>query len=197
MRKVVKAGCLISLFLMIGCAHIPFFGKSAQSTKGTIESGETEPPVEVNSFVEKGQIIDATRLKQGKNIVVIPFKAGVGVSANESLERITLMVVKGVADTFADDPEASFNFLTAENSMEADFVVQGHVTSRKGPSRVKRWVLLKGHKTLSVDGKMTDTETGEAVAVFNDQVTSTTESYEDLGYRIGKNVGLFILSGVD
>jgi len=197
MRKVLKAGCFISLFLMIGCAHIPFFGKSSQPAKETIKSSRLEQPLELSGFVEKGRIVDAGRLQQGKNVAVIPFKAGVDVEANEELERVTLMVVKGNADTFADDQGGLFNILTAENSNEADFVIQGHVTNLKGPSRVSRWVLLKGHKMLSVDGKMIDAGTGEAIAVFTDQVTSKTESYKDLGYRIGKNIGLFILSGTN
>ena len=197
MKKVAKAGCLISVFLMIGCAHIPFIGTSSQSAKETMKSGRLEPPLELNGFVVKGQIVDAGRLRQGKNIAVIPFKAGVGVEANEDLERIALMIVKGITDVFADDQGTSFNILTAENSKEADFVIQGHVTNVKGPSRVSRWVLRKGQKTLSVDGKMIDAQTGKAIAVFTDQVTSKTENYRDLGYRIGKDIGLYTLSGAD
>ncbi|MCK5178887.1 MAG: hypothetical protein KAR32_05095 [Candidatus Omnitrophica bacterium] len=195
MRKVVKAGCFIALFLMIGCAHIPFLGKSSQPADDAVESSVPEQSVELNDFVKKGQIVDAESLKQGKNIAVIPFKAGVGVEANEELDRIALMIVKGIADTFADAEGNLFNILTAENLEGADFIVQGHVTSVKGPSKVSRWVLLKGHKRLGIDGKMVDAQTGEAIAVFADQATSETENYKDLGYRIGKNIGLFILSG--
>ncbi|MCK4882681.1 MAG: hypothetical protein KAS92_06635 [Candidatus Omnitrophica bacterium] len=197
MKKGVKAGCLISLLLMIGCAHIPFLGKSSQPAVDAVESIVPEQPVESNRFVEKGRIVDASRLRQGKNVAVIPFKAGVGVEANEELERITLMIVKGIADTFADDQRGLFTIVTAENLEAADFAIQGHVTGLKGPSKVKRWVLLKGHKMLGVDGKMIDAKTGETVAVFTDQVTSQAENYKDLGHQIGKNIGLFVLSGTE
>ena len=197
MKRAAKAGCLVLLFLTIGCSHIAFLGKSPRPSKNTIGPSKLKQPLESNNFVEKGQIIDVPRLQQGTNIAIIPFKAGVGVEANEELDKIALMIVKGVADVFADDQESRFNILTAENSQEADFIIQGHITGVKGPSRVSRWILFKGQKTLDVDGKMVDAQTGETIAVFADKTETKEADYKELGYRIGKNIGLFIVSGVE
>ncbi len=194
MKKTIQLGCAISLFLLLGCTHIPFMGKAPQSD---VNEG---PILESNKFVEQGKIIDAQALKTGKNIAVVPFTASVGVEANEALDKVALMIVKGISDTFADEQgqmQDRFTVLTAENLESADFIVQGHISSVQSPSKVDRWVLLKGQKSLGADGKMINAKTGETVLIFADAQKTVTkaEDYNQLGYRIGKNIGLFILSG--
>jgi len=202
MEKAVKAVLFVSLFLMVGCAHIPFIGKASQPsetvTKPQLKEQQT---IESNDFVEKGQIVDASRLQQGHNLAIIPFKAGVDVEAGEELDRAALMVVKGISDAFADDhsgKHAHFKVLTAEDSQAADLIVQGHITDMIKPSKVGRWVLLKKGKKLGVEGKMIDAQTGEAVVIFSDHAKTSIrkEDHAPLGYRIGQNIGRLILSGI-
>lgn len=183
--------------LSAGCAHIPFFGKSSHPTESAIESDQESFPVAAEIYVEKGKIINAQRLRQGANVVVIPFKAGVNVAADDRLERVALMIVKGMADVFDGGSEKRFQILTAEKVSDADLVVQGHVTNIQGPSKVRRWIMLKGFKVLRVEGEVVDKQTGETVAVFTDEVKTKTENYKDLGYQIGGNIGSFILSGAE
>ena len=197
MRKMAKMGWFLSFFMIMGCSQAPFLRKSTRLDSDIVENKTLEQPSELNRFVEKGQIIDAQRLKQGKLVAFIPFKAGVNVAANENLDRIALMIVKGSADVFNEDQNNRYKVLTAENSGQADMIVQGHVTAVKGPSKVSRWIMLKGHKMLSVEGEVIDAQNGNTIAVFSDQMTSEDKDYKELGYQIGKNISSFMLFGAE
>ncbi len=183
MRKIVLLECIIVSLLIIGCSHIPFVGKIQQSSESTAQSnGSEERQLEPNKFVEKGRIINTEALQKGKNIAIIPFTAGVSVEASNGLDKVALMIIKGISDAFADDHSGKhdhFNILTAENSEAADLIVQGHINSLKSPSKVKKWVLISGQKMLGVDGKIVDARTGESVLIFED--TQETSVKEEIG----------------
>lgn len=204
MKRNSDTAFFVLLLLVAGCANIniPFVGKSSEQSKAVNKTDLPEKPsLEPSAFVEDGRIINAQRLQQGQNIVIIPFKAGVGVEATEELDKAALMLVKGISDAFGNDPRGEqnkFNILTAESVKEAEFIIQGHITDQRGSPKIKKWVLLKGTKTLGVEGKMTDAQTGETIAIFSDHAKTSMrkEDYKQLGYRIGKNIGQFILSGI-
>lgn len=201
MEKAVNAGFLVSLFLVIGCAHVPFAGKSSQPPTAAVKNGVHEGrPFESSGFVEKGRIVDGQRLQSGRNVVVIPFKAGVGVEATEALDKIALMIVKGISDAFASEGGGHhLQLLTVEDSQKADMIIQGHVTAMEHPSKIGRWILFKDTKKLGVEGKMTDAQTGEVILSFSDHAVSGAqrEDHTQLGYRIGKNIGRFISAGME
>ena len=144
MRKAANAGLVLSLFFILGCAHIPFIGKSALSeTEKKFDSPE-KPALESSQFVEKGRIVDVQRLQRKQSIAIVPFKAGVGVVASEESDKIALTIVKGISDAFAYDRSGKhkhFNILTAESSQKADLLIQGYITDMKSSSKISRWVL--------------------------------------------------------
>lgn len=185
---------LLSTF---GCSHvnIPFLSKSSDQTS------KAQPAPVLTEFVDEGLIVNAQKLKQGRNIAIIPFTAGVGAVSTDDLDRAALMIVKGVSDAFADDKtgkHAHFNLLTVENSKDADLVVKGHIIAMSEPSKFKKWTPLSNKRKLSVEGKITDIQSGETVVIFTDheQAKAKDDGFKQLGYDIGKNIGRFILSGI-
>ena len=200
-KKFIILLSFVLVLSIMGCGHlnIPFLGKES---KGEEVPGRTKTALISTDFVEKGRIVNAEKLKQGKNIAIIPFTAGQWAESTDELDRVALMIIKGVADAFADDKtgnHAHFNILTAENSDEADLIVKGHITIMGKPSRLKRWTSLSNKINLSVEGKIIDIQSGEAVVIFTDhtQAGAGEDDYKQLGYDIGKNIGRFILSGIN
>lgn len=191
-------------FLLNGCANlqIPFFGKKSQQSKSVEQSTPREQEaLKSSEYVDEGRIVNAQRLKDGRNLAIVPFTAGVDVESTAELDKVALMIVKGVSDAFAEDhtgKHAHFNILTAENSSSANLIAKGHIMKMAQSSKTRQWVLLKRKKTLKVSGKIVDVKTGEAVLIFTDYVESKekSEEFKELGYRIGKNIGRFILSGI-
>jgi len=199
MKIFVKSLCFVFLLSIIGCGHlnIPFFGKTSDQSKAERQA----PVIQSIEFVDKGRIVNADKLKQGRNIAIIPFTAGEGAESTDELDRVALMIIKGVVDALADDKtgkHAHFKILMAENSKDADLIVNGHITAMGGPSKLKQWMPLSGKNKLSVEGKITDIQSGEAVVIFTDSVLTKTgdDDYKQLGYDLGKNIGRFILSGI-
>jgi len=199
MKRSIKLLCFVLLLSTAGCGHInvPFLGKTSGQLK---ESTSKATPV-LTEFVDEGRIVNAQKLKQGKNIAIIPFTAGVGAVSTDDLDRTALMIVKGVSDAFADDKtgkHAHFNLLTAENAKDADLVVKGHIVVMSEPSKFKKWTPLSNKRKLSVEGKITDIQSGETIVIFTDheQAKAKDDGFKQLGYDIGKNIGRFILSGI-
>lgn len=160
-----------------------------------------EPVLEANTFVDKGRILQARRLKEGKRVMVIPFTAGVDIEANEELDKISLMIVKGVADAFNQDQkefENHFTVLTNESPQQPDFLIQGHIIKKKDSSHITKWTMLGQREILGVKGRLVDARTLEPILVFEDQAAAKSggDSYNSLGHDIGKSIGQFILSGL-
>jgi len=199
MKNFVKPLCCVFLFSIVGCGHVnvPFLGKLSDKPK----ESQKQPEATASTFIDKGSIINAQKLQQGRKIVIIPFTAGEGAESTDELDRVALMIIKGVSDAFNNDKTGKhthFTILTAENSKEADLRIKGHITEMGKPSKLKRLVLLSGKRKLGIEGKITDIQTGETIVIFNDHAQSQTEDddYKQLGYNIGKNIGQFILSGI-
>lgn len=200
-KKFVKILSFVFVLSFVGCGHlnIPFIGNQINDEE---VSGRAETALISTDFVDEGRIVNAEKLKQGRNIAIIPFTAGQSAESTDELDRVALMIIKGVADAFADDKtgkHAHFNILTAERSSEADLMVKGHITTMGKSSRLKRWLLLSNKIKLSVEGKITDIQSGETIVIFTDHTRAGAgeDDYKQLGYDIGKNIGRFILSGIN
>ena len=187
MNKFVKFHLLLSLVAFMGCSILSF--------------GKTTVSVSPIPFVDDGYIVNRKLLQKETNIAIIPFKASVKVEANEALDKVALRIVGGIFNAFkeSDGKQGHFHVLTADDNKDPDLIIQGHITGMDGPSKVGRWALLKKKKMLSVEGKVVDAQTGERVVVFSDSQETRDKQidYKQLGYRIGENIGRFILSGVE
>ena len=130
--------------------------------------------------------------------MIVPFTAGEGVEETDQLDKVSLMLVKGVYDTF-QDASSHLKMLEADKIDDADFIIQGHIVSISKPSKVNKLMLSNGKKQLQVQGKMTDAKTGETVVLFDDhqETSQKDEDCKHLGYVIGENISHFILSGLE
>ena len=93
MRRILQVGFLIFSFCTAGCAHIPFFGKTTPPDGVTTASEQENPPIVKETYVQSGKIVDVGSLKLGSKFVVVPFKAGVDVAADERLTASALGAV--------------------------------------------------------------------------------------------------------
>ncbi len=143
---------------------------------------------------ESNKIIDAARLKQGGTIFIVPFKAGPNVAATPQLDRIALMIVKGMAEQI-NQSQSPFRVLSAENKDYADFIIQGHITKLTEPQGLKKWPLGKKEKILAAMGYMIEQKTRKKILIFSQQKRSLSkgQGYEDLGLGIGSDLAESIL----
>lgn len=188
MKNIFQKTLILLLCFCAGCAWIQGKEKSAGIPVADREALPTD-------FVAQGKVVNSQALGQGGRLLIVPFKAGAGVEANEELSRAALMIVKGVADVL-QEKDSSFEILSGGNASTADFILQGHVIRQKTPSRLGRWILRDRKIRMEVEGRLFNARSRETVLLFThlrEGVTAGGDAKE-LGYAIGEDLGRFILS---
>ncbi len=190
MKKINYPIFFILVCLLTGCSWIHSKKKDISNRDESIwkEMGSAQ-------FVETGKIVNPQRIANGGNLLIIPFRAGPDVEANDNLDKITLMIIKGVSDIIEEN-DANLKVLVAQNAQDAEFIIDGHITHVDASTKMNKLILRKNNITLSVKGQMVDRNTGELIAVFTDTLVSNKkeENHRQLGYAIGRNIGRFLLS---
>ncbi len=150
---------------------------------------------EKTGIVEQGsKVVDPLRLRKGGNLVIIPFRAGVGIEANAELNKISLHMVKGVFD-FLEERNSSFYLLSAGNARQADLIMEGHITEIQNKSKLRQWTLRDNKSVLSIEGRLIDQKTGKDVVIFfeTQKEQGQKQTYEDLGYHLGRKIGAILI----
>ncbi|MBU0468550.1 MAG: hypothetical protein KKD07_04935 [Candidatus Omnitrophica bacterium] len=181
---MIKSFCkilpLILVVAIAGCSYV-----------GTRKNIVSEP----TKFVKTGSIIDVDRIKYGGKLLIIPFKAGENVELNDQIDKVSLRIVKGIAEALLEG-NSKFQILLDHNADEADIVIKGFITGFKTVPKWKNWFPGKKNISLSVEGKMIDVKTQSTICVFQDrsETSKKEEDHKHLGLTIGQNIGQFILS---
>ena len=149
-------------------------------------------------MVKTGKLLDVETLRRGGKIFIVPFKAGVNVTSDDELDKIALMMVKGIAEALMEKG-ATFDILGPDRALEADLIVTGYVTDLGRPSRFSRWMFKKPRVSLQVEGRIIQAASQKNVAVFTDEARADLreKDHQQLGYAIGEDIGRFVVSGLE
>ena len=166
---------------------------------GIHKSRETLPE-SANPYISKSsKIVDKALLKKGGKVAIIPFVAGPNVEANDELDKISLMIVKGLAEELG--VSGVFEIVTGEAAKEADFILDGRITSiGKTPSWEKvATASLKNNVKLAVQGRIVTVTSKDLVLVFSDDRSGrqNQQTHQQLGLSLGQDIGKFILRGIE
>ena len=181
---------LLIIFSLICSGGCSWFGPHESSDLSS-------QPVELY-LPNSSKIIDKDLLKKGGKIAIIPFVAGPGVEADDQLDKISLMLVKGIAEEL--QASGPFEIVTGDAANEADFILEGRVTSVAQTAKWEKWatVTLQNNVVLGVKGRITDVKSKEVLAVFSNDRTSrrARQNHQELGLMLGHDIGKFILTGI-
>lgn len=175
MNRFYCAKFFLILFLLSGCAWLqPSRGISQEDTV-------------------TGQIVDVERLRKGGKLLVVPFQAGANVAANEQLDKVVLMMVKGIVNELQGS-DIPIQILDTDDAKQADLVISGHVTGFVKPSKWKKVPLRPGINKVNIEGRLTDAATGITILVFKHSRQGSTRQMDhaQLGYDLGKDIGRYI-----
>jgi hypothetical protein len=153
-------------------------------------------PSKAKSSLEDSRILDKEKFNKGGRLLVVPFTPGVNVAANEELDRVSLMIVRGIADSLNDN--AHFIVLNSGNADTADLILEGRIVAMTKPGQIKKLVSKK-KKYIAIEGKLIDAKSGDIVCYFTDREESQSrkQPFADLGSSIGQDIGKFLDSSVD
>lgn len=143
------------------------------------------------------KIVDAERLRQGGKLLIIPFSANAQVEATTQSEQISLMIVKGIAETLKKSG-GPFEILSADNASAAQLLLQGHIEEKSEKSQVKEWIHFENVLKLAVSLEIRETASQRrlAVMVYSLSEPSPKKDFLSLGYRLGKQIGQRLLTEI-
>lgn len=185
----------IAIFLLCFCAGCAWL-KGGEKSAGGLNAAV--PETLSSGLISEGKVVNASALARGGRLLVVPFTAGAGVEANEELDRATLMIIKGMADTLGEN-DPSFEVLSGEDASMADFILRGHVIRYRKPSILRRWVMRDRRARLEVEGRLLNARSKETILLFAHarERAEGAGADKDLGYAIGEDLGRFLLSAGD
>ncbi|MFT5169546.1 MAG: hypothetical protein ACI9F2_001023 [Lysobacterales bacterium] len=146
--------------------------------------------------VVKGKALHKEILSADGNLLIVPFRAGDGVAADDALDDVAIRIARGIDDVLVSENEyGSYNIIFSEEKYTADYVINGYITKIKEKLSLKKIVLLGDDVVLGVKGQMSDQKSGMILLTFEDElifdkgILSATE----LGDIMGQNIARFIL----
>ena len=154
--------------------------------------------IQDHGFTDTNKIIDRSRIKTGGKILIIPFKAGAGVEENSELEKISMLMVKGIAEELSLG-KTPFQILNSEDYNDAEMIIQGHVVRLDQTRGVKQYLPGKKEIILKVSGEVIDRKSKDRLMVFSQQRIGKepSEDFKSLGGVIGHDIGRFIMTAVE
>lgn len=166
------------LWLLSGCAWLGSAANNSVEMEGKITA----------------QLVDPQSFPKGGKLLVLAFQAGPNIVADERLDKVALMMIKGLADEIKDK-QTQFQIVGAQEAREADYIISGQIIRMVTPPKWRRWMLRPSVNKLSVEGRMTQSASGATIFVFTHsrKITAGRQDYAQLGYEIGKDIGRFLL----
>lgn len=151
-------------------------------------------PATVVDFTDK-KLVNKAVLSAGGKLLVLPFRAGEGVPSNEELDKVSLVVIRGIVDSFnASKGHSKLEIIFSDDRNEADFVLMGYITKMSSPSRLAKWVLRKKQSILAAEGKILQRKSSIPVVTFKEKVKMKDKAFSELGLELGQKVGHFIVN---
>lgn len=145
-----------------------------------------------------GKIVNRDALIKDGTLAVLPFKAGQGAAADPQLDRISLMIAKGIID-FLNEEKVPFKILTTQDQGSPQMVIEGYIENLKRPGKISRWILRRSQTTLRVSGQMIVAGSKERVLIFQDTKSLKDPKRDglDIAYQTGQDLGRFIADALN
>jgi len=145
-----------------------------------------------------GQVIKESEFKKGGTLVILPFKAGENAVASPQLDRVALMIVKGMVDYLSGE-KTPFTVLTTQDQGSPDLIIDGYINDFTEPGKMQRWVMRDKKAVLAIDGYMEVSGNKERILVFQHKRSMTDPKKDglDLAYQTGQDLGRFVVDALE
>ncbi len=131
-------------------------------------------------------------MHKGGTLGLSAFKAGPGAEANDQLDKLSLMLIKGIRDVLTQ--RTTVWHIADAGQDNVDFVLDGYIEELSQSGKFSRLILRKNKTNLSVDGEIWSQATGGKVLVFasSEIINIKKQELMDQAYAMGQAIGEFI-----
>lgn len=143
--------------------------------------------------VPTGKIVNRQAIIKNGTVAILPFRAGEGVSADPQLDRMSMMISKGIID-YLNEQKLPIKVLTTQDQGIPDMVIEGYIENFKRPGKLSRLIFRNKLSAMKISGQMNLVKNKERLIVFN-QTKSLSDPKQDgvtLAYQMGQDLGLFL-----
>jgi hypothetical protein len=141
-----------------------------------------------------GTVIDAPTLAKGGNLALVPFKAGSGTEANDEMDRLSMMISRGIKDVF-DKNETPFHVVDAAAG-HPQIALQGYIQEFSKTGKLSRMMMRPNRDSLVLSGEVWLISTGGRLLSFSTDKKFNPKKQRpmDVAYSLGQDIGNFIIS---
>lgn len=144
-----------------------------------------------------GRLINKKAFIKKGSLAVLPFKAGENAEADPQLDRMSLMISKGIID-YCKEQNLPFKLLWTQDQGSPQMIVDGYIEDFKKSSRLGRLFFRPRKLTLTVSGQIMVVDSKERILFFRDSKTMLNEKNGfDLAYQTGQDLGRFIVDAIE
>jgi len=149
--------------------------------------------VDSSSSGVTGTVLDGASLVQGGDLAIQPFKAGSQAEANDELDHLSLMILKGIKD-FLDEHKTTLHVI-GDNEGQPKIVLEGWVEEFSKTGRLSRMMLHPNQDSLTLKGELWLTSNGACILNFtvHKKFDPKKQEIQDVAYSLGLDIGGFIV----
>ncbi len=175
---------LLLILLIVLCVS-GCFGR-----KPSIQNNISSPALQVT-----GNLVDPEKFRSGGKLGIIAFKAGPQAESNEQLDRLSVMLIKGIREGLAGAKTA---LLITDDEDKSDLVMEGYIEEYLSPSQFARMILRKKNMRLSVSGEIWYKGTGKKVLTFatSKKIIGPKVNINDEAYQMGLSIADYIMGNL-
>ena len=138
-----------------------------------------------------GIVLDTAELAQGGPMALAPFKAGPQAEANEELDRLSMMILKGIKDSL-DNQRTSLR--VSEEDKQPRMVLEGYVQEFSRTTRLSRVLWRPDRDSIVLVGEIWLSSSGKRLLNFvaRKKFNPKKERLMEVVYHMGRDIGDFI-----
>ena len=177
----------LGVFMLASCAHSPKVKRETKVHKKVHKSEVVEQKSSVT-----GSVLDSQLLVQGGNIALVPFKAGPNAEATDELDRLSLMIIKGIQDSL-EHQKTSLHVVDAADG-QPKIALQGYIEEYSKTGNLSRMMMRPNKNSLSLVGEVWLISNGQRLLNFSTdkKFNPKKEKPMDVAYVLGKEIGDYI-----
>jgi hypothetical protein len=177
---------VLGVFMLASCAH------GSKETKTKLARIVESAPVKNEGSSVVGAVLDADTLAQGGEIALVPFKAGTNAEATDELDRLSLIITKGITDSL----NAQATSLKVVDAAEGKprVALQGYIEEFSRSGKMSRVMMRPNEMSFSVVGEVWLISDGKRLLTFSTDKRFDPKKQKavDAAYHLGKEIGDFI-----
>ncbi|MBF0490869.1 MAG: hypothetical protein HQL15_09735 [Candidatus Omnitrophica bacterium] len=139
-----------------------------------------------------GSLLDRETLGQGGDIALVPFKAGAKAEANDELDRLSLMIIRGIKESL-DAQKNAFHVVDPEKT-QPRMALQGYIDEFSKTGKLRKMMFRPAESCIALEGEVWLISNGQRLLSFSEErrFNPKKEKTLSVAYDMGRSIGDYL-----